>query len=391
MTDQTSSAARQSRQQNRRRLSPVTGAILCAFFVHDVHAAGQWAISANDGHTATNTAGKMVTAGIIVPDSLSLIRFEHGSPVLGKTLHLPNSVEGPPTTVWIAPDSCWAIVTAGSHAGAHVGDPVIEDDVVSVVAIDHATLHLVQTLHAGLGASQVTVSPDQKWVLVGNRKSGTVSVFAVAHRQLHPVQTLSMGADSNPASVIFLPDGQHAVVVLRGPHQLALLDRRRDGFDVQKQRLDLGYAPNTMDITRSGLIAIGDQDPAHPAVHLVRLNDGTLNLLGTIPVAPGPEPLRFSPDGRYLAVGAVNNSNKDPSKHGTLTLYRVDGSRLAPIASENVGRWPQGIMFSPDGHTLVVQNTTDKTMTVLNWDGIRLRPAGTLSMTAGPAAAATSW
>ncbi|MCP1237357.1 lactonase family protein [Gluconobacter kondonii] len=391
MTDQLSPPARQSRQQKGARLSPVTGAILCAFFVHGVHAADQWAISANDGHTTTNTAGKMVTAGTIVPDSLSLIRFEHGLPVLGKNLLLPTSVEGPPTTVWIAPDSCWAIVTAGSHAGGHAGDPVIEDDVVSVVGINHASPHLVQTLHAGSGAGQVTVAPDQKWVLIGNRKSGTVSVFAVTHKQLHPVQTLSMGADSNPASVLFLPDGKHAVVVLRGPHQLALLRMRRDGFEVQEQRLNLGHAPNTMDITRSGLIAIGDQDPAHPAVHLVRLDGGMLNLLGTIPVAPGPEPLRFSPDGHYLAVGAVNNSNKDPSKHGTLTLYRVDGRRLAPVASENVGRWPQGIMFSPDGHTLVVQNTTDKTMTVLKWDGIRLHPAGTLSMTAGPAAAATSW
>ena len=383
--------AKQSRKQKTRRLASGAGAILGAFFAHGVHAADQWAISANDGHTTTNAAGKMVTAATIVPDSLSLIRFERGVPVLGKTLVLPVSVEGPPTTAWIAPASSWAIITAGSHAGAHAGDPVIEDDVVSVVAIDHAGPHLVQTVHAGSGASQVSVSPDQKWVLVGNRKSGTVSVFAVANRQLHPVQTLNMGADSNPASVLFLPDGQNAVVVLRGPHQLALLHKVGEGFEVQEQRLNLGHAPNTMDITRSGLIAVGDQDPAHSAVHLARLENGTLNLLGTIPVASGPEPLRFSPDGRYLAVGAVNNSNRDASRHGTLTLYRVDRSSLTPVASENVGRWPQGIMFSPDGRTLLVQNTTDKTMTVLKWDGIRLHPTGTLAMTSGPAAAATSW
>ncbi|MDE7539875.1 lactonase family protein [Gluconobacter sphaericus] len=383
--------AKQSRKQKIRRLTSAAGAILGVFLAHGVHAADHWAISANDGHTTTSATGKMVTAATIVPDSLSLIRFEHGMPVLGKTLVLPTSVEGPPTTAWIAPTSNWAIITAGSHAGSHAGDPVIEDDIVSVVSIDHAAPRLVQTIHAGLGASQVSVSPDQKWVLIGNRKSGTVSVFAVANRQLHPVQTLNMGADSNPASVLFLPGGQHAIVVLRGSHQLALLHRVGDSFTIEERRLDLGRSPNTMDITKAGLLVIGDQDPAHPAVHLVRLENGMLNLLGTIPVAPGPEPLRFSPDGRYLAVGAVNNSNRDAARHGSLTLYRVDGSDLTPVAHENVGRWPQGIIFSPDGRTLLVQNTTDKTMTVLKWDGIRLHPTDTLAMTSGPAAAATSW
>ncbi|MCG4255135.1 lactonase family protein [Acetobacter senegalensis] len=364
---------------------------MIASLAHRTYAADQWAISANDGHTTTNAAGKMVTAEAVVPDSLSLIGFERDLPALGKTIPLPASVEGPPTTAWIAPDSSWAIVTAGSHAGSHAGDPIIEDDVVSVVAIDHAIPRLIQTVHAGSGASQVSVSPDQKRVLVGNRKSGTVSVFAVERGRLRPIQTVSMGADSNPASVLFLQDNQHAVVVLRGPHQLALLHRSREGFEADTARLDLGHAPNTMDVTRSGLMAIGDQDPKHPAVHLVRLINGTLTLLGTIPVAPGPEPLRFSPDGRYLAVGAVNNSNKDPSRQGTLTLYRIEDATMTSVASENVGRWPQGIIFSPDGHTLLVQNTTDKTMTILQWDDIRLHPTGNLVLTSGPAAAATSW
>lgn len=364
---------------------------MIASLAHRTYAADQWAISANDGHTTTNAAGKMVTAEAIMPDSLSLIGFERDLPTLGKTIPLPASVEGPPTTAWIAPDSSWAIVTAGSHAGSHAGDPIMEDDVVSVVAIDHAIPRLIQTVHAGSGASQVSVSPDQKRVLVGNRKSGTVSVFAVERGHLRPIQTVSMGADSNPASVLFLRDNQHAVVVLRGPHQLALLNRSREGFEADTARLGLGHAPNTMDVTRSGLMAIGDQDPKHPAVHLVRLINGKLTLLGTIPVAPGPEPLRFSPDGRYLAVGAVNNSNKDPSRHGTLTLYRIEDATMTSVASENVGRWPQGIIFSPDGHTLLVQNTTDKTMTILQWDDIRLHPTGNLVLTSGPAAAATSW
>ncbi|MCG4273163.1 beta-propeller fold lactonase family protein [Acetobacter senegalensis] len=383
--------AKRVHKRKALQLGRIASLFLALPLAHTAYAADQWAISANDGHTTTNPAGKMITAETIVPDNLSLIRFDQGRPILGKSTTLPTSVEGPPTTAWIAPDSSWAIITAGSRAGLHPGDPVIEDDIVSIVTIDKAAPHLVQTVHAGLGASQISVSPDQNWALVGNRKSGTVSVFSIKNKKLSLTQTISMGEKSNPASVLFLPDGQHAVVVLRGPHQLALLRNTGQGFQVDTKRLDLGRAPNTMDRTRSGLIAIGDQDAAHPAVHLVAHTNGALNLLSTTAVASSPEPLRFSPDGRYLAVGAVNNSNKDPSKHGTLTLYRVDGKALTPLATENVGRWPQGIIFSPNGHTLLVQNTTDKTMTVLQWDGMKLHATGTLAMPAGPAAAATSW
>lgn len=351
----------------------------------------QWAISANDGHTTTDSAGKMVTARLSLPDNVTLIKFDQGRPVIGKSLDLPTSVEGPPTTVWIAPDSSWSIVTAGSHAGTQSGAPVIEDDLVSVISITQGTPKLTQTVHAGLGASQVSVSPDQKWVLITNRRAGTVSVFAVKRKHLFLDQTLVMGAGSNPASVRFMPDGEHAVVILRGRHQLILLRKSGKGFTIDDHKLSIGHSPNTLDITQSGLIAVGDQDTDRPSVHLILLNGGQPMLLQTVPVAPSPEPLRFSPNGRYLAVGAVNNSNKDPSAHGTVTLYHFDKAGLTPVSTANVGRWPQGIIFSPDGGTLLVQNTADKTMTTLHWDGTKLQDAGTIPMVAGPAAADTAW
>lgn len=369
------------------------GAVSCvtALSFQTAYAETPWAISANDGHTTTDAAGKMVTAQHPVPDTITLIKFDQGRPVIGKSLQLPTSVEGPPTTVWIAPDSSWAIITAGSHADSQSGAPVIQGAVVSVISITHGIPKLIQTVHAGLGASQVSVSPDQKWALIGNRKAGTVSVFAVKEEQLHLVQTLAMGAGSNPASVRFLPDGEHAVVVLRGPHQLALLHKEYKGFKVDINKLNIGRSPNTLDITQSGLIAVGDQDPDHPAVHLALLNGGELTLVRTISVAPSPEPLMFSPDGKYLAVGAVNNSNKDPSAHGTVTLYQSDGADLTPVSTASIGRWPQGIIFSSNGRTLLVQNTADKTMTTLHWDGTKLESVGTIPMAAGPAAADTAW
>ena len=53
----------------------------------------------------------------------------------------------------------------------------------------------------------------------------------------------------------------------------------------------------------------------------------------------------------------MNGSNKPRESpfyapNAKLLMYRVDGTRLHPVAAAWVGRWPQGIAFSSDGKTL---------------------------------------
>ena len=138
----------------------------------------------------------------------------------------------------------------------------------------------------------------------------------------------------------------------------------------------------------------GDGDAA--TVSLIDLTREPFRTVHTIQVGRTPEGLKWSPDGRFLAVGALEGSSKAQSSpfyrdHGRLMLFALDGQALHPVAEAPVGRWSQGIAFSRDGHTVLVQNMVERTILVFGWDGGTLAPRGKLDIGAGPAAIRTPW
>jgi hypothetical protein len=110
-----------------------------------------------------------------------------------------------------------------------------------------------------------------------------------------------------------------------------------------------------------------------------------------------PEGLKFSPDGRMLAIGTQEGSGKPAgspfhTERGRLQLYALDGEHLHKIAEAPVGAWSQGIVFSKDGRTVLVQNMGDRTISVFRIAKSRLIGATPLSTgDAGPAAIQASW
>lgn len=353
---------------------------------------GRWAISVNDGHSTTLPDGKMATAATYAPDTAVLIGFRGDTPFIGSGVAVPTSVQGPPTMVWISPRSRWALVTSGSKAGDAPGAPLRPDDRVSVLRIVKGVPEVVQTVTAGLAPSGVAVSADQRWALVANRVGGTVSVFRVADRRLTLRGTIDFGKDSGPTTLEFLPNGQDALVVLRKRNVVQVLHRQKDGYHADPTPVAVGPSPNTMDINASsGLIAVGGMDKTAPNVTILRAEGHTVRQLYQFPVAIAPEPLHFAPGGKVLAVGSVNGSNVHPDRHGTVALYTIGEKGATKRAEAPAGTWPQGIIFSPDGRRMLVQNTTDKTLGVYTVGQASLTLDRTLPLGAGPAAMASPW
>jgi DNA-binding beta-propeller fold protein YncE len=331
---------------------------------------------------------------------VDVIDMSGGAPRITATVAVPGSVVGPPLAVWVAPDESWAMVTAATKADPAGKFGIAPDDRVSVIDLAASPPRVVQTVAAGAGATVLRVSPDGRLLLVCNRTEGTVSVFTVADKRLTAAGKLDLGAKSGPSSVVFLNDGKTALVTRNFDHQVSVLHIDGTALTVDPRPITTGVAPYTMDINAERTLAavsnMGRGDGDLDSVSLIDLVARPPRTVATAGVISGPEPLKFSPDGRYLAVGAENGSGLAESSpfyhdHGVLQIFAVEGAGLRPVTQAPVGRWVEGVAWSRDGGTILLQDARDAKISVFKFDGRALTPAADLKPTGVPVAFGTAW
>jgi DNA-binding beta-propeller fold protein YncE len=356
---------------------------------------------ANDNHSV-NVNGKMETAKNPPPDNVAFIDVSRYPPRLVATVDAPTSVVGAPTAVWIAPDESWAVVTAATKIDPKDATKIIDDDTVSVIDLKASPPKVVQTLHAGKGANEISVDSDGNYALVANRAEGTISAFSVSDKRLTGAGKIDLGnPKSMPSSLKFTPDAESALVTLYGENAVGWLKVAEAKTTVEKHQIVTGVSPYTMDINKAGTLAAvsnmgGGGTGDIGTVSLIDLSRNPPATIDTFAVPASPEGLKFSPDGRFLAVASVNGTTQPSSSpiyhdHGRLWLLAVDNGMLKPITEAPVGRWSQGIAFSKDGKTILVESMIDHGLNVFRWDGKTLTPGKTLDVNGAPAAIRSSW
>jgi DNA-binding beta-propeller fold protein YncE len=360
------------------------------------------AVVANDNHSV-NTNGVMGPAKNGPRDTVSVVDLAQFPPRLVATFEAPTSVVGAPTAIWVSPDESWGIVTAATKIDPANPDKIIDDDRVSVFDLKISPPKVVQTVTAGKGANEVSVSLDGKLALVANRAEGTVSVFAVKDKRLEATGKVDLGnPKSMPSSLKFLSDGKTALVTRYGDNLIGVLKIDGTNIKLDDRKIVTGVNPYTLDIARDGRLAVvgmmggggngGDID----TVSLIDLMSNPVRAVDTISVPSSPEGIKFSPDGKFVAAASVDGSTRPSDSpffhnHGRLWILAVQGMMLKPVTEAPIGRWSQGVAFSKDGRTVLVESMIDHGFNVFRWQGGKLVPAGTLDLKGAPAAIRTSW
>jgi DNA-binding beta-propeller fold protein YncE len=358
------------------------------------------AVTANDAHSE-NVDGVVGPAKNPPPDTVSIIDVGQYPPKLVANIKAPTSVVGAPTSICIAPDESYVLVTAGTKIEPQDPDRIASDDRVSVIDLKASPPRVVQQINSGEGADGVSVSPDGTLALVANRNEGTLSVFTIKNKRLELAEKIGLGnPKAMPSSVAFLPDGKTALLTRYGDNLTNVL--RVDGTKIalDERPLTTGVSPYSLDINRAGTLAavsnMGRGNGDIDTVSLIDLKQEPFRIVETIAVGHSPEGIKFSPDGKFLTVANIEGSTKPAGSpfyrdHGMLVLFAVESQSLRKLAEAPIGRWPRGIAFSKDGRTILVGSMIQHGLDVFRWEDGTLTVGARLDLGSGPAAIRTAW
>jgi DNA-binding beta-propeller fold protein YncE len=385
---------------DRSNIVWTVGAFVVACVASAQPAPADLVVTANDSHS-TNVEGVVGPAKNPPPDTVSVIDVAQYPPKLVATVEAPASVVGAPTSIWIAPDESYVIVTAATKIEPQNPDKIVPDDRVSVIDLKLSPARVVQQVTAGEGANEVSVSPDGTLALIANRAEGTLSIFRVKDKRLEQAGKLDLGnAKAMPSSVAFLPDGKTALLTRYGDNLTSVLHIDRTKVTIDERPLTTGVSPYTLDINRDGTLAaisnMGRGNGDIDTVSLIDLTQKPFLTVETVAVGHSPEGLKFSPDGKFLAVGNIEGSTKPSSSpfynsHGDLVMFAVEDKSLRKLAEAPIGRWSQGIAFSKNGHMILVGSMIDHALDVFLWEDGKLVAGPKLEVGSGPAAIRAAW
>jgi hypothetical protein len=106
----------------------------------------------------------------------------------------------------------------------------------------------------------------------------------------------------------------------------------------------------------------------------------------------------MSPDGKFLAIVLMNGSSLPRSSpfyndNGLLQVWARNGTQLTKTAELPIGHWCQGVVWSSNGKTLLVQCMVEEEISVIRFSGLSgrsLQKVGSIKTKGGPAGIRTA-
>ena len=367
-------------------------------------ARAEMAVSANDGKQMKE--GDTVTGP--QPDSISVLDISDGQVKVIGSVAAPAAMIGPPAAVAVSKDSRFALVTACQKLD---GMNLVPDDLVEVVDLsDPARPQVVQTEHAGPGASGVSISPDGKLALVANTEDDTITEFSLRGEHLSRIGELQLPAKSRPTDVVFTPDGKTAIALRQTASQLEVLSVNGTEVKDTGRSFSPGRSPYGAVVTHDGKYVIntnigganlapGEVPVPHQGGTVAMSDFATGKTVASVVVGPTPEHVVLSADGRYIAVVVANGTasvRSDPKFDkvlGLLKVFAVGDGTLTLVAQADTGHWGQGATISRDNKIILLQCAAEREIEVFRFDGQTLvqDKSAAMAMGARPGSISTAF
>ncbi|HKU64362.1 MAG TPA: hypothetical protein VJQ06_04835 [Rhizomicrobium sp.] len=356
------------------------------------------AISSNDGKQLRPGDGLPMKP---TPDSVSVIAFSSSSPpkVIGQ-IAVCGTLSGPPVAVAVAPD--YSFVLASCAQKIDSDNKLSPEDIVSVIGLDDPTHpKLLQTAHAGLGATGIFLNKKATIALVTGVADDTVTLFTIKDRHLTQASQVKLESKATPRDVLLAPDGKTAWALRFGDAKVTKLKVEGD----QLTRLadyDLGIQPNNGAITADGRYLINTNfggvpgKTAKAAISMLDIRTG--KIVDVQEIGSVLEHVVLSADSKYLAAVVLNGAAnvKTAANFATvfakLSVFKVGKGKLEHVADTRLGHACQGAVWSDDGKALLVQCSVERDISYIHFDGSTLvkDESATLKFESRPGAIATA-
>ena len=375
--------------------------LVCALLTGNAMAQ-QLMVVGNDEKISWNDKGEVAIHADEGKDSISIVSLEDPlAPKVIKSFALTNSLFGPPNNITITPDKKYALV-ANSMQWQQDGDKwkPAPANALYLIRLEGEPEHIA-TLDVGLQPSGLDINSDGNLLLIGNRGDGSISVLSVDGENIELIDSIDVGEEA--AAVSFTPDGKRAFFVKKPQNKVGVLDI--DGTNVSydpAKDINVGIEPYNVLVSPLGDIALvnnigatGGNDGSVDSVSVIDVTAEHPHVIDSVAVGDGPEGLAFSPDGKHaisVLIQGTQNAIAKPetawahNDKGAIALLTIDGKKVRKTDSIDVGKLPEGAVFSDDGQYVYIGNFLDKNVSIIKIDGDSLQDTGkTLELDASPA------
>lgn len=346
-------------------------------------ACAQYIITGND-NKALLEEGQL----LIRPEgaqSVSLIDISGKAPVVKANLPIPNSIFGPPTNLAISPDDTLALVAEAVKLNEDASK-FVPSNQVHVIDLTLSPPKDIGSISVGKQPSGMSIHPSGKMALVANRAETSLSILSIDGKTVKFVGNVD--TQDGVTHVVFTPDGRRALATKFTSNKVCLLEVDGTNVTYTGLDLPVGINPYNADISPDGKLAIvantgdrGRSDGNIDTVTVIDMEADPPRVIDHVAVGDAPEGIAISPTGEIAVTGNLNGSDAPPNAFfhnpkGSITVLGIEGKKVTKLQEITLGLITEALAFSPDGKWLFVGNLNDQNVSVLKVEGKRVTDTG---------------